>query len=69
MIDKTDLRICTECKIHHYENCPKCFGFGVFENGTPVIASEAHYKTFTRPVVPCPYCGSGIDGVATGVSA
>lgn len=39
--------ICTACEIHHYEDCPACFGFGFHDDGTIVSASEAHNENHT----------------------
>jgi hypothetical protein len=63
------LRICTECGIHHYENCPNCFGFGVYSNtlGDVVTAGQAydyaHCKNILRVSKPCPVCRSTIKGL------
>jgi hypothetical protein len=59
-------RICTDCEIHHAENCQSCFGFGLWarpnmrETG-PITAYEAHegqrLEDYTASV--CPECGGG----------
>jgi hypothetical protein len=65
--DKSGLRICIKCSVHHYENCPECFGFG-FNDGRIMHAGEAlDYKKFGlgmsyRPM-PCKFCGSTIEGL------
>ena len=64
-----EFRICVKCEIHHYEDCPNCFGFGVFKSKygaiIPIEASVAH--DFNREVInnslPCPVCGSTIKGL------
>lgn len=60
-----EYRICRGCKIHHYENCRTCFGFGVYDNGkdTPVSAANAHDKDFLCDVVSCPECKSTAKGM------
>lgn len=73
-----ELSICHSCKIEHYENCPECFGFGIYGNsGAPVSAGAAHDAfdlclgdrnnlprlVFDKPILTCPYCGSDIFGV------
>lgn len=71
---ETDYRVCTGCKIHHYENCNSCFGFGVYtipKRGNelfPIIAAEAHKTVPVRAkelggkLLPCPECKSTIKG-------
>lgn len=54
------LRICYECAIPHYENCPECFGLGHWENGTPIPFLSLLEE---RKSVPCPYCSSTKDGL------
>ena len=62
-------RICTNCPIHHYENCNTCFGFGVYTverypgEYFPVSAGAAHERTFRGPCFPCPECGSTPNGL------
>lgn len=54
--------VCTLCDIHHYENCPDCFGFGFHDDGTIMSAVEAcdrNYIGWTR----CSTCGSSPFGV------
>lgn len=66
----TDFRICTSCKVHHYENCPQCAGFGLmkrpfepdFPNGIPIFAFEG-MEGPTPEWKPCPHCGSTPAGV------
>lgn len=57
--------ICTECEIHHYDNCHTCFGFGVYSYGeqTPVTAGQAREGLFFGDVIPCPECGSTEKGL------
>jgi len=65
------LRVCThDCRIPHYENCPKCVGFGMLRrpNGelTFATAGEAHRTDPMAPhlaLEPCPVCGSTITGI------
>lgn len=54
--------VCTEYPIHHYDNCNTCFGFGVYSQGNPVIAAEAHGAPWID-TFPCPECGSTVKGV------
>jgi len=67
-------RICTTCRIHHYENCESCFGFGVYpdsrqhdfeDNLVPINAGAAHDGTSPSNWVPCPECGSTPTGLPT----
>jgi len=60
--------ICTECEMHHYDNCHTCWGFGVYSHGDqtqPVSAGEAHARWFFGDVIPCPECGSTEKGLPT----
>lgn len=69
------LRICTKCRIPHYENCPDCLGFGQYRKAVdgatrvaifathPVSAAQAHGDRPAPPnLEPCPTCGSTING-------
>jgi hypothetical protein len=62
-------RICTKCEIHHYENCPNCFGFGVWSDvlGDAVTAGQSydykHNGEILRIPKPCPVCKSTIVGI------
>jgi len=63
-----EYRICTECEIHHYENCPNCLGFGIRaiglpEGDVPIIAAQAHGIEPLQDWLPCPECGSTPMGV------
>jgi hypothetical protein len=60
-----ELRICTDCPIHHYENCDTCFGFGVYSDiaGDVVTASEAIDDNLKGEVKKCPRCGSDEKGM------
>ena len=64
-----DLRVCKACSIVHYENCPKCFGFGMYVsrrsgNLVPVIANEAiGRQPMPANLIPCSYCGSTETGL------
>lgn len=60
-----ELRICTKCEIVHAENCPKCFGFGLYRlsdaHEVPVSAAQAHGDVGMHATVyACPICGGGI---------
>ena len=63
------LRICTECSVHHYENCNSCWGFGVYkisdrvDEAWPVLATDVVNKVFKSPVLSCPECGSTEKGI------
>lgn len=59
-------RICDKCPIPHYENCPDCFGYGLYpvRGGLiPVSAFKAQDKTYPANWQPCPTCGSGPGGL------
>ena len=64
------LRICTACRIHHYENCGTCFGFGMYpgRDGSlvPISAGAAHSGEFPGNWATCPECDSGPAGVPKG---
>ncbi len=68
---QAELTVCIGCPIHHYDNCPECFGFGKYLSPrtgelVPVIAAEAHGdKPLPDGIQPCPFCGSVQNGVAT----
>ena len=61
------LRICTACRIHHYENCGTCFGFGMYpgRDGSlvPISAGAAHSGEFPGNWATCPECDSGPEGL------
>lgn len=64
---KSKYRVCSKCKIRHYENCESCWGFGVYSS-TPwnaVHAIEAISGNLKGPVLPCPECRSTEKGVPT----
>ena len=70
--DKMEYHICTECKIHHYENCDTCFGFGVYKNPNcteqfPITAGVAHdlHLSPIKGALPCPECKSTLKGLPT----
>lgn len=60
-------RVCTTCAIHHYENCPACFGFGVYSEPdgfvAPVSAEEAMTGPAPATARACPTCGSTTAGI------
>ena len=67
-------RICTKCKIHHYENCSACFGFGVvrsvhhIDKLIPISANEAYMiidaaSEFNMQWLHCPECNSTPYGI------
>ncbi len=69
-----DYRICTTCKIHHYDNCGTCFRFGGAYAKLIPVDSERHFVPITAGAAhssgatpdnwtACPECGSGSDGV------
>src|SRR5690349_16350488 len=67
MYPSSPLRLCTSCAIAHYENCPSCFGFGVYGDTTerPLPVSAA--KAMGDDAIPasaraCPTCGSTAKG-------
>ena len=35
------LHVCTTCAVRHYDNCARCFGFGLGAVGSIISASEA----------------------------
>jgi DnaJ-class molecular chaperone len=74
MIKNKQYRICTECRIRHYENCETCFGFGVYRKRTidgviPIpayvamgekeIKGEGEIKNWEA----CPECHSTPNGI------
>ena len=74
----SDLHICEEsCRLKHFDNCPRCFGFGFFMSKktgklVPITAPEAHgYKSASLAssfepdctMVACEVCGSTIEGL------
>lgn len=66
----TDYRICTHCNIHHYENCPTCFGFGLkyaklHKTLIPIGAGEAEKKAYPKDWQACPDCKSTPRGIPT----
>ena len=78
--DSVDYRICTNCEIHHYENCHTCFGFGVYQNEDrliPITTADAHgqppiyadyviHCPYLKYAIPCPECGSTLKGLPDG---
>ncbi len=73
-----ELRVCAKCRIHHYENCPNCYGFGMYVGSkshlVPVTAAEAHGDLVNwlkeemtplaeRQLRDCPVCGSSSLGL------
>jgi hypothetical protein len=54
--------VCTLCDIHHYEDCPDCFGFGFHDDGTIMSAFDAEYRNYTG-WTRCNKCGSSPSGV------
>lgn len=73
--DNTVLRICKTCEVKHYDNCPRCFGFGVYvkqvaldgggfvERIIPISADEAYQKKFKNTPLACPFCKSTYKGM------
>jgi hypothetical protein len=68
--DNFFLILCTKCEVHHYENCPECFGFGYYKNKNndhvPIPAGEAEkYRNGKIPkyeLRSCSFCNSDIWG-------
>lgn len=65
--------ICTKCPIHHYDNCPECFGFGFASEKIgskvrtyPISAAKAHNNPGMESK-PCPVCGSIAEGLSGGL--
>ena len=66
-----ELRVCTKCVVHHYENCPGCLGFGMKLLGgdwaVPAAAAEAMPDGVDMfalgEFVECPTCHSTLAGV------
>lgn len=59
-------RICTSCAKPHVDNCPDCFGFGLYNvpgGAVPVRAVEAINRSLRHPVVRCATCGGTENGV------
>lgn len=68
MMAVDELRICRKCEIHHFENCPACFGFGVKAGGVPVTAEEAHSGEMLISFR-CPICNSTHFGLPASAEA
>lgn len=63
-------RVCTKCKVMHYENCETCFGFGLYTTAGMYLAyplSESKaidgIGTDVTKLFPCPECKSTNKGV------
>ena len=62
-------RICTTCAVPHVENCPDCWGFGVYKQLSadgetiPVSAAEAIHGPLRREAIACPTCGGTVEGM------
>jgi len=58
-------RVCTKCKIHHYENCGTCFGFGLKREipNSPINASCVMGDDMLPEWIECPECGSTPAGI------
>ncbi len=41
-------RMCTACPDPHVENCPRCFGYGLTLDGSPVSSHAAYGKQVIR---------------------
>ena len=63
----TNYHVCEVCEVKHYDNCKKCFGFGVgLVLGDPITAEQAkdvRDNKYWMTWVHCPVCGSGIWGI------
>lgn len=71
MYPSEPLRVCRRCAILHYDNCPDCWGFGVYDaadtrNGVVPVSADAALGG-GRPMPPnaraCPTCHSTAAGV------
>lgn len=66
---ENNFRVCRDCYITHYENCPMCFGFGHWKGGRIIHALTAYEMSMdiNHPkrddAVPCPLCGSTFNGI------
>jgi|APSaa5957512622_1039677.scaffolds.fasta_scaffold72199_2 hypothetical protein len=60
----TELNICRDCDIAHYNNCTTCFGYGLIYSDRlmPITAREAEEKEYDGFEY-CPECLSGPMGV------
>ena len=58
-----ELRICTDCEIPHFENCPLCFGFGIRADISGRVAVAAGEASRSVKFKPCPACRSTPKGV------
>ena len=64
IINKEEFRTCTNCQIHHYENCTKCFGFGLdAATKTPISSGEAMGDDRLPNWIECFVCKSTPKGV------
>ncbi len=67
----TRFRVCAQCEIRHYENCPECWGFGMVRSAAngrlyPASAEEAMVgapRDSSDESTPCPTCRSTVKGV------
>ena len=76
MIQGKRYSICTSCKIHHFDNCETCFGYGIkkkiFEiqdENIPVSAYDAECirSGFILMWDYCPECHSSPYGLPKGI--
>jgi len=69
MIPNDPPRICTTCAVPHVENCPDCYGFGIYQTPSsdgetiPVSAAEAFHGPLRREAIACPTCGGTVEGI------
>lgn len=64
MMPHEPARVCTDCTPHHIENCPDCYGFGVYTlSGTPVRAGDCDNVSRQPQMQRCPTCRSDYRGV------
>ena len=63
------LRLCStaDCPLVHYENCQRCYGFGLRPSkragaeAVPVRASDLPWAQSGFEALPCPGCGARAD--------
>ena len=66
-VHESELSLCKRegCAVVHYDNCPECFGFGLWPNkAAPLGALRAHeiVKSGSAEWAVCPFCKSGPSG-------
>jgi hypothetical protein len=74
MYPREPLHICEGCDIRHYDNCPDCWGFGVYDaadtrNGVvpvPAAAACGGHRHMPSNARACPTCHSTAAGIPKG---